>query len=334
MRYEIDERRRLLRAIPEREEDLYFLYLLIDRGDVIRGWTVREVRPEGAKRGERVKLYLGVRAESLEYHKFRGTLRVRGVVVEVSGDFEGVRGRWHTIEIAPGREVEIVKAGEWPLGAVLETLEVARVSLPRVLLVSVDDEEAAVAYITSLGLEIAQLIYNRARGGGGDMVLGAEYVSAIRQAVEELRRRRGPDRVIVAGPAMVAEYVARHVPGAAAVPQGSGGAAGVYEFIRSGAYERLKDALGLSAYERLIRTLATARELVAVGIDEVREAASSGRVETLLVLDEYLKESPESAWSVMLQVHRTGGRVRILRGDSEAGAGLRAMGFMAALLRW
>jgi len=52
------------------------------------------------------------------------------------------------------------------------------------------------------------------------------------------------------------------------------------------------------------------------------------------VLDAYIKESPERAWRLISQVYKTRGRVYIIREDTEIGAGLRAMGNVAALLRW
>lgn len=330
MKYEIDAKRRTVRVVPEREEDLYFVYLLVERGDVVRGWTVREYKPEGAKEGERVKMYLAVRVESLEYHKFRGSLRIRGPVVEVQEGVEGVKGRRHTFDVVPGREIEIEKAAEFPLDVVEEILKMAQALMPKVLLVSIDDEEAAFAYITALGVELIQVVRN---AGKGEESLFDGYLESVRKQVDELSRRLKPDKLVVAGPAMLVEHIARYIRGDKA-PQGSGGLAGVYEFIRSGLYDELKTQMGVKAYEKLIHMAATSRESVAIGPQEVEEAASLGRVDFVLVLDSYIKESPEKAWVLLSQIYKTKGRIYIVREDTEVGAGIKAMGGIAAVLRW
>ncbi len=330
MKYEIDAKRRVIRVLPEREEDLYFVYLLIDRGDVVRGWTVREYKPDGVKEGERVKMYLAVKAETLEYHKFRGSLRVRGPVVEVQEGIEGVKGRRHTFDIVPGREVDIEKTGGHPLDAVVEVLNMAKATLPRVLLVSIDDEEAAFAYVTVLGFEVLYVLRNVQKE---DDNLFDEFMASVRKLVEELRQRYRPDKVVLAGPGMIIDHASRYIQGEKS-PQSSGGLAGVYEFMRQGLYEALKNEMGVEAYQKFLHRLATNRDAVAIGPEEVDAAASVGRIEALLMLDVYIKEFPERAWQVISQVYRTRGRVYIIREDTEIGAGLRAMGNIVALLRW
>jgi len=332
VKFELDEKRRVVRIVPEREEDLYFIYLLIDRGDIVRGWTVREYKPEGAKEGERVKMYLGISVEKIEYHKFRSSLRVRGTVVEVQEEVEGVKGRRHTFEIVPGREV-VVEKRRGSVEVVKRILDMANVALPRILLVSIDDEEAALAYISALGAEIMYTVPNQVnRGKRGESLL-EDFFKSVNTLVEEVKRLRKIDRVVLAGPGMVVDQAGRYIRGERVV-QSSGGVAGVYEFLRSGLYDKLKEELGLEAYSRLQKMLASQRDLVALGVEEVKEAVSIGRAETVLILDTYMKEKPDEAWEILSQVYNTGGKVYIVREDTEVGAAIRAMGNIVALLRW
>lgn len=329
MKYEIETKRRVIRVMPEREEDLYFIYLIIDKGDIIRGWTIRDYKPEGAKEGERVKMFLAIRVEALEYHKFRGSLRARGVVVETQKGIEGVKGRRHTLDITIGREVEIEKEGENALLAAEEVLNMAKNIMPRILLVSIDDEEAAFAHITTLGFEVLHVVSNRERAGES---LFEEFIGKVLASLEELRRRLKPDRVVLAGPGIVVEQISR-VLKAEVVYQSSGGVAGVYEFLRNGLYDEIKNGMGLNAYGNFLHKLSTNRDGVALG-DEVVEALIAGRVDSLLVVDTYIKENPGEAWALIRKAYKTGARVFILREDTEAGAGIKAMGGKAAILRW
>ncbi|MEZ0319226.1 MAG: mRNA surveillance protein Pelota [Pyrobaculum sp.] len=329
MKYEVDTKHRVIRVMPEREEDLYFLYLLIDKGDVVRGWTVREYKPEGSKEGERIKMYLAVRVESLEYHKFRGSLRVRGPVVEVQQDVEGVKGRRHTFDVVPGRELEIEKSEDRYLVVVEEILNMAKSVLPRILLVSIDDEEAAVAQITALGFEVLQILQNREK----DESLLSQFLQTVQKAVEDAKRRLKPDKVVIASPSILIDEVAHYIQGEKH-PQNAGGLAGVYEFIRRGLYDKLKEEMGIAAYEKFIEKLSKNRDSVAIGPVEVWEAATAGRVDSLLVLDTYIKESPEESWKIMAEVYKTRGRIYIIREDTEVGIGLKAMEKIVAILRW
>jgi len=336
VRLSVDRRRRLIDVLPERAEDLYFVYLLVDRGDVVRGWTVREYKPEGAKEGERVKVYLAVRVEALEYHKFRGSLRVRGTVVEVGGDLEGVKGRRHTFDVLPGREIEIAKPESYPMELVDEVAKLASVALPRILLASIDGDEAAVAHITALGVELLGVLENRRpREAGSDSeeeALGP-FFREVAKAVDQYRVRLRPDRVVLAGPQLYVEMAARYIKGDLA-PQSSGGLAGVYEFQRGGHFEAYREILGSEALGEVLRLASERPELVAVGLDAVREAAAQGRVRMFAVVDEALKERAEEYAEVLRLVFSARGAVRIVPAEGEAGQMLTAMGGCAAVLRY
>ncbi|MEZ0247848.1 MAG: mRNA surveillance protein Pelota [Thermoproteus sp.] len=335
MRLSVDRRRGVVQVLPEREEDLYFVYLLVDRGDVVRGWTVREYKPEGAKEGERVKVFLGVRVEALEYHRFRGSLRIRGVVVEAEG-LEGVKGRRHTFDVLPGREIEVAKPDSYPFELVDEVARLASASLPRLLLVSLDGDEAAVAHVTALGVEVLGVFENRRPKGAErdseEEALGP-FFKEVARAVEQYRLRLRPDRVVLAGPQLYIEIASSYIKGDPA-PQSSGGLAGVYEFQRGEGFERYRAALGAELVGEVLRLAADRPELVAVGLEAVREAAAQGRVKALAVLDEALKEMAAECEEVLRLVYAARGAIRIVPAEGEAGSMLRAMGGCAAVLRY
>ncbi|MEM1887384.1 MAG: mRNA surveillance protein Pelota [Pyrobaculum sp.] len=332
MKFEIDSKKKIIKITPEREEDLYIVYLLVDKGDIVRGWTVREYKPEGVKDGERIKIYLGIRVEALEYHKFRGSLRIRGTVVEIQENIEGVKGRRHTLEVQPGREIEIEKKGDLPIDGVLEILNISKTMLPRVLVISVDDEEAAIVFITSIGIEMLYTIQNTTSKKEGSSLFN-EYFLEIKKRVEELRTKLKPDRIVIAGPGLIVDYISQFISGEK-VHQSSGGVGGVYEFLRSGLYDELKKEMGIEVYEKTLRRLATKSDSVALGPFEVETAAAAGRVDSLLILDTYIKEQPEDAWRIIYMVHRSRGRVYVVNEDTEVGAWLKKVGGISALLRW
>ena len=336
MKLSIDKRRRVIDVVPEREEDLYFIYLLVDRGDIVRGWTVREYKPEGAKEGERVKVYLGVKVEALEYHKFRGSLRIRGAVVEAQDGLEGVKGRRHTFDVLPGREIEVVKPDSYPMELVEEIAKLATTSLPRLLLVSLDGDEAAIAHVTALGVEILSVVENKkpreAEARSEEEALGP-FFKEVAKIVEQYRLRLKPDRVVLAGPQLYAEIASQYIKGDV-VPQSAGGLGGIYEFQRGQGFERYREALGAEALSEILRLAAERPELIAVGIEPVKDAASQGRIRLVAVVDEFLKEHADECAEILRLTYATKGAIRIVPAESEAGGMLKAMGGCAAVLRY
>src|SRR5439155_1319760 len=81
-------------------DDLWHLHNLVLPGDQVRASTYRreevktdKVRPE---RGEKVRVTLTIRVESVEFQAFSDRLRITGVIVEGPQDL----GRHHTLNVA------------------------------------------------------------------------------------------------------------------------------------------------------------------------------------------------------------------------------------------
>jgi protein pelota len=113
------------------------------------------------------------------------------------------------------------------------------------------------------------------------------------------------------------------------------GVSGFQEVLRRGAIDKiLEDSrLGLEAtlMEDLLREIATDGRC-AYGPAEVREAASMGAVETLMIGDELVR-SPEMD-ELMRSVSDARGRVVIFSSEFEPGKRLSALGGVAAITRY
>ena len=319
----------MLRVRAEREEDLYYLYLLIDRGDLVRAWTTREYRPEGAKRSERIRVRLGVRVEALEFHRFRRSLRVRGVVVEAPEDLEGVRGRHHSIDVQVGAEVEVVKPVDYPRQLIDELVELARRSSARALLVAVDTDEAAMAWVDQFGVEVVSTL---SRGAVGDDAPIRRFLEAVAGKV----RQMGARRLIVAAPSPILDEARRVFGQAEYVPIGSGGLPGVYEFQRTATevLARLGLAEAASLVNRLMELAAKSPGRLALGFEAVERAVEVGAAEVVLVVDEVFKERAEEFRRLARSVYGVGARLIFVPETTDAANVLRGLGGVAAILRY
>jgi len=337
VRVELDRRRGEVRVLIERGDDLHYLYLLVDEGDVFCGWTTRDFRPERSKTSERIKAYLCLRVEALEYHKFRGSLRVRGVVVESLQDLEGVVGKYHTIDVIPGAEVVIRKPNGYPLDVVVEIERMALRSSVKLLLVSIDDEEVAVALATQLGVDLRAVLERRGSRGeveSKEEVL-EEFYREANKVVSEVAKIEKPDRIILAGPPLYIDLYKR-ITGYRGDSEALsiGGVAGVYEFQRLDLISKYGLEHGLKHVERIMRELSSNPDKVAIGIERLEQLLEANAVETVVITDETFKELALEFKRLISLALRAGVKLVVVPESSEPGEKLKSMGGVAALLRY
>ncbi len=348
---ELDVRRGLIRLIPEDVEDLYYLALIVRRGDVVRAWTKRSVKVDRGfrvERGERVRVYLGVRVEAVEFSEFANRLRVRGVVVEAPERIHA-KGSHHTILVEPGKEVVVQK--EELLKFELDLLRRSSRPKGRALVISVGDDHSVIGVLGASGVTVLAEIRNTWARRPEDSSLKAAYESYLSEVVAHLRRvlsRHEATVVVVLCPNLLRRWVEEALDEARVcreaevrvVTVSEGGLAGLYEFLRG--EEALRVARRSSAvYERLqvdevFRRLVSEPGRVLVGMEEVQLGSLCGAVDRLVVLDRLIRTLPdnEELMEVVRRVEESGGRVVIVSERSEAGAKLKSLGGIAALARY
>src|SRR2546428_10513868 len=135
----------------ENADDLWHLHNLVLPGDLVRASTYRreevktdKVRPE---RGEKVRVTLTIRVESVEFQAFADRLRITGVIVEGPQDL----GRHHTLNVAVDDVVSIIKT--WRSHE-LRRVDQAGAAAPKPLVafLSFDDEEALLGQLRRYGV--------------------------------------------------------------------------------------------------------------------------------------------------------------------------------------
>jgi len=341
VRYSINED--YIRFSIDDDDDLYIVYLLLDRGDVLYGWTTRELRGRDNGRGDRLKIYVGLRIEAMEYHAFRGNLRVRGRITEAPEWFEGALGSYHTVEIMKGLEYTVVK-NKMNKQLIERIMGMFNRSSARVFVISISDEELAMAMYRRFGIEDLGTIRNKHSHGKIDDSAGLKKF--VRESLPIVRNRvqsRSPTHIVITGPYMILELCREELAevnkwGIPVIthPQGSGGLAGIYEFQSSGAelLRSLNIDLGQSIIEEILRRLGSGSGDVALGLSNVNRALELGAVDTLVILDDEYKELGEEARRLAALVVETGAGLIIIPSTTNLGERLRGIGGVAALLRY
>jgi protein pelota len=144
------------------------------------------------------------------------------------------------------------------------------------------------------------------------------------------------------------DYIQENAPEAAekiqVVDTASVGDRGVHEVLKRGAVDRIQTETRISEEAELIDELMERiadGAKAAYGVEAVERAAEYGAVETLLVLDERLREerAGEGEWGVDVNelietVERQGGDVTVFSHEFDPGQQLSNLGGVAALLRY
>jgi protein pelota len=340
-----DPRSGTLKLRLETPSDLWRIAHLIRPGEKVGASTTRR-DPEApldtpAAQRARRRIWLAVQVEEVEFHGFSRHVRVTGPIVE--GPFDV--GRHHTLDLAEGEEVTLVKeslsAGE---RSVLEEGLAGR-GEPVLLVACVDWGESSIVRVRGRAIEtVADLERTvsgkRERGGVGEKDR-ASYLAEILHLLEG--EAAGAEAIVLAGPGFLKETVAKALgersPALTAklklFPTGSSGRAGIDELLRSGrASEALRGAVAAEEadlVERLVTALGGGKR-AAVGRSEVGEAAESGAVETLLVSESLLNDP--GVRPALEAARQDRARLLVVLDSGPAGQRLKGLGGIGALLRY
>ena len=324
----------------ENADDLWHLHNLVLPGDQVRASTYRrqevktdKVRPE---RGEKVRVTLTLRVESVEFQAFADRLRIMGVIVDGPQDL----GRHHTLNVAVDDVVSVIKT--WRAHELRRIDEaVAAAQKPLVAFLSLDDEEALLAQLRQYG--VRELATIRAPGHGKMFPSGDAQSVYFDEILTKLRTTEIGEALVLVGPGFTRDafldYLKAREPTLASKvhTHGTSGAGmqGIQEALKAGVGAKVfgDSRVGYETrlVEKLLEAIATDRPC-AYGPAEVAEAVEAGAVETLLVSDAVVRDV--GIEDLMRSAESARGTVVLVSRHHEAGQKLEALGGIAALLRF
>jgi len=351
---EMNLKKGFVKVVPESLDDLWHLYNIIYKGDEVYAYTTREIKQDEkyarAKRSERVSVFLGVKVEKVFWDRLLGRLRVHGTICQAPEIVP--TGAHHTLNIGVNTPITIVKE-EWPRHH-LERLEAAKKASEKpIILIAVDDEGYAIATTTQYGVEVKIEEKTKLPGKLEAEKRDAALKDFFKKVLESLRKTWSENSypIAVIGVGFIkndfVDFVVKEAPDVAksimdVKSVNSSGVAGIYEAIRSGVLAKtmkhLRIAEETEAVEEVLKRLGKSEKTVAYGLDDVRKAVDLGAVERLILADTVLRETSNeerlTLEQLMKAVEERGGRVLVVSTEHEAGAKLKALGGVAALLRY
>ncbi len=334
-----------LRLEPETLEDLWVVTRLANAGDIAKGYAWRRFKArdlERAESGEKKKIRVELRVESVEFAEAANRVRLTGVILRGEPEEFAPAGEHQTLDVEIGTRFELrKKIGVYER----KTLEAARKRAARVdaLIIAMDDERATLAQLTPSGVRYAYEIESEAskRDPKSYAEFRKKYFSEILKACDSAVQRGA--RVIVAGPGFAKDDFKKYAERQNAEvtkkisfeTTSNAERTGVGEIVKRGIAQRIlgeqKQTLEWEKLEELKKRIARGG-LVAYGIDDVRAAVEARAAEEIFVLDEILRND-ERAQRVVEAAERGGASVFVFDSRNEAGSEFAAFG-LACLLRY
>ena len=331
-----------VKVLPETDDDIWHLYNVICVGDLVTASTTRRDEKADdklrAERAEKKRMTLGVRVEKIEYDGDGLRMRLLGVIEEGPQDI----GQHHTLMIEPGEPLRIGKE-HWKQTQMDRLETAARDTVkPRIVFVSLDQDEATVAVLRQSGLK--EVVTVRSMRAGKQYDEKGKPFDYHGEIISKLSAVATPDMpLVLLGPGFEKEILAddiKRLPkgtfGSVYVQHtGQSGMVGVNELIKSGMGAAIlrESSVGveMEAVENLMTQIGK-NGLATYGPAEVASASEAGAVETLLVLDSVLREKDLD--DVVRAVENQKGRVIVVSEDHDAGRQLASLGGVGAILRY
>jgi len=338
----LDKKHHFLQVQVNVAEDLWYLSLIIEKGDIVSGKSERKVKLDN---GEVFKkpFFPSIAVERIEYTPSQ--LRLLGKVVSEHDDVP--KGSFHTLDVSLHDVVKITK--EHLSQFVLVKLEESQVVAVPVLLVAFDRDEVGFGLLKSSGVEFLDSFSGEVEKKQFKVAVRNDFYALLVARMVEYDARFSPSLIVLASPAFfkddVLSLLQRDVPVLAkkvvTVGCNQAGAAGVQEVVKRDELKRLLEKYRVVEESSLVDEVFAEvgkQGKVAYGLDLVESAALAGAVRVVVVAEQLVMDAREDGWyhrldAVLRAVADSGGHVVIV-GNHDAGKRLLGLTGIAALLRY
>ena len=344
-------------VIPEDADDLLTLRRIIENGDYVFADTTRVIKKvkEFARpdKGERIKVRVSVRVESISLDDIVDRLRITGIITNTDNELVP-RGIHHSLTVQVGDTITIDKNRKWND---VETNILKRSgNSTNFILVAIDAQEAAVAKISGTHLKIIPNIYSgqsdkryqHAAKNNPNIEIFFDDIAKTIQSMFSAAEEENNSTIIIFGPGetkrrfynlLVEKY--KLEKGKVSLIDGVdvAGEDGIFVFLRSPAIKEAMSSSKLatvsSILDEIMRLVHKGDAKYAMGMQEVSNAASIKAIENLVFSDSIFKTTDENDVVKLLNLLESQG-AKSFAVDSSTDIGWRvsSLGGIVALLRY
>ncbi len=274
-------------------DDLWMLKDIIQKGDVLKGSTVRSIDMSGKK--ERRKIFVVLEAEKSSFGS--DELRVQGLIKEASED---IPHGHHTFEVRVGDVFTLVH--KWK-DYEIERIRSSSHKINPILVCVLDDDECDV-------FEVSTRIRRLAHFSGSSGKMYASDNEKYYKDIINFLKSSEIETVAIVGPGFAKERVYKGLEKKKYIDSvSSTGIVGLNEAIRRGILKSVMRDSEISKDTDMIEKFFTELKkdgLVVYGRDETLRALENGAVDMLLISDRILRENEdvlEKAKQMRTKIH-------------------------------
>ncbi|MFW9904732.1 MAG: mRNA surveillance protein pelota [Candidatus Thorarchaeota archaeon] len=345
---------------PESATDLYVLSNIISIGDRVITKTSRRVRRSGSEGrsgddSQRITMVIGIEAEDFAFQdsSVSNRLRVKGKIFQGPEQYVSI-GSYHTLNLELTNVITIIKP-EWS-NYFLELLKKAEVASkkPKICLIAADKAEVCIGLLDNFNLNIIAHEKSRiSRKLSKEKVRSKQTQSFFDQIAMIINRQVLPEtkKFVIGGPGFIKEQLAEFLKSRftkeniTVIVAGSlsgGNRVGLSELLQMEAVDKLAADFQIleenSIFDEFLKRINQGSADVTYGLETIKEIASTGSIETLLLLDSLLKGSsgtnPDEVQILLREVEKTRGKIFIVSSQSENANQIKTFGEIIGLLRY
>ncbi|NUN11629.1 mRNA surveillance protein pelota [Candidatus Micrarchaeota archaeon] len=325
--------------IPRTLEDLWFLTKIFNKNDEVSGYSFRRFKTDlnRAESGEKKKVFVTVKLDSVEFSESVNKLRLTGVILSGTPEEFVQVGEHHTIDVELDGKIVLHRLLNSYERAIIQ--ESNKTSSETVLIVIIDERKALLAEVKAQGVKFKGEIHNPA-----SKRQTKEFDSMKKQFYTELMGvlKNFEHRIVIAGPGFEKDSFKKYL-----IEKGfnlektsfehcsSTEETAVYELLKNGLLEKIfKDqriAREFKALEEFKLHVSKDDGYAVYGLKDVDQAAQFNAVSKLLVLDELMRKTEFQ--ELISSIKDSGAEIIVF--DSEDDAGKEFATFkLAAVLRF
>jgi protein pelota len=344
-----DTKQGVIEIVPETLDDLWHISHIIEEKDVLFSKTSRRIQDTtGDKlrrdRGVKKTFFLSIKVKSINFHIFTGKLRAKGSIVSGPEDFVPL-GSHHTLEIKLNTPLKIKKENwsKYALNRIRQAVTASKKLLS--IIVAIEDDVAELGLIHQFGIKYHGPIIGNIPGKRIiDRNRQKKLDEFYQQIAEVLLKFKNLQNIVIIGPGFTKnnfnDFLENKYPNLSKISitesTGTGGRVGIQEILKKGVVEKLNSenriAKEISAIDNALREIAKGSNMVAYGKKEVINAANTGAIKKLLVLDKSIRTNHLE--KVMDFVENMRGHVMVISSEHDGGKQLDSLGGLVALLRY
>jgi len=342
-----NQKKGIIELIPETLDDLWHLSHIIEKGDLLSSQTTRRIQDTSGEkirsdRGIKKTFYLGIRVETVKFHRYTGKLRATGTIEKGPEDLIPL-GSHHTLEIKLNTPLKIKKEtwSKWALRRLKDAIKSSK-RLYAIIL-AIEDDTAEIGLIRQYGIDYYGPIIGNIPGKRIQTKdRRKKVIQFYEKIIEAIKNLKEIELIVIAGPGFTKtdfhSYLKEKHPKLAKISiiesTGTGGRVGIQEVLRKGTIEKAatenRIAKETRAVNEILEEIAKSSDLIAYGKKEVTEAANMGAIKKLLILDKLVNETEK----LLDLVENTGGQIILISSEHEGGKQLESLGGIAATLRF